>query len=137
MKLSTVERNVEGAEKGVWIRGAYEDLDLLIASSDSRGYKKMLQKLMQPYTRNQAYKNMDDEVFENDIHNKCIAKHILLGWRNLTDADGKEIPYSEELAYEILCDPKYLTFRKLVVDLSNEEEVFKAEEKEEIANKSE
>ena len=136
MKLSNMARNVEGAEKGVWITGAYEDLDLLIASTDSREYKDMLQKLMKPYTKNKAYLNMSDEKFENEIHNKCIAKHILLGWKNMVDDEGNEIPYSEKLAYEILCDPQFLTFRKLVTELAAEEEVFKAEVKEEIATKS-
>ena len=80
---------------------------------------------------------MSDEKFENEIQNKALARYILLGWRNLTDDDDNSIPYSEEKAYELLCDPENFDFRKIVVALSGEQEVFRKEVRDTVAEKSE
>jgi len=111
-------RNTKSAEDGVWITQVMGDLDLLIASTDKVKYKEMA-----------------DEKFEKDIQNKALAKHILLGWRNL-QINKEDIPYSEEKAYEILCNPEYIEFRKLVISLAEEEEVFRKEALENLDNKS-
>jgi len=135
MKLSDMQRDMNSVENGTWINGAYGNLNLKIASTDKKEYVEMLRKLMKPYSRNNAWKQIDDSKFENEIQNKCIAKHILLGWENLEDENGP-VPYSEAKAYELLCNPEYREFRDLVVALAQEEEVFRKEAREELANKS-
>lgn len=136
MKLSKLKRDVKAAEAGVWITGAYGDLDILIASTDNRKYVEMLRTLIKPYSRNKAYMNMADDVFEKEIQNKALAKHVLLGWKNLQDDEGQDIPYSEQTAYDLLCDPENLEFRKIIIGLAEESEVFRKEVLEEVADKS-
>jgi hypothetical protein len=80
---------------------------------------------------------MADEKFEKDIENKALAKHILLSWRNLElDESEGQVEYSEQKAYEILCNPEYREFRNLVKNLAEEEEVFRKQDREELSTKS-
>lgn len=132
MKLSTIKKDVNAAEQGVWVNGVLGDLDVKVASAGNRKYIESLRNALKPYQRN--LKNIDDEVF-TEIQNKAIAKHILVDWRNLQDDEGNEIPYSEQKAYELLQDPENEEFRKLIVSLSEESEVFRKEALEGLAGK--
>ena len=127
MKLSQQKRDLNLAEKGVWVTNAFGDIDLLIAAADNKQYTRLLRELMKPYQH--SYKQMDDEFFL-DIQNVAISKTILLGWRNMeaeeSTPDNKiEVEYSSDKAYEILSDPENIEFRKQVLLLSEEEEVFR------------
>lgn len=130
MKLSTIKKDVNAAEQGVWVNGVLGDLDVKVASAGNRKYIESLRNALKPYQRN--LKNIDDEVFA-EIQNKCVAKHVLLDWRNLQDDAGNDIPYSYEKAFELLNDPENEEFRKLVISLSEEAEVFRKEALESLA----
>lgn len=132
MKLSKIKKDTVAAESGVWINKVLDDLDVKICSAGNSKYLNILRQLMKPYQR--SYKSMDDSVFL-EIQNKAIAKHILVDWRNLQDDEGNEIPYSEQKAYELLQDPENEEFRKLIVSLSEESEVFRKEALEDLAGK--
>lgn len=132
MKLSSIKRDTNAAETGVWINKVYQDLDLKIASAGNRKYLDMLRQLMKPYQRN--YKTMADEIFV-EIQNRAIAKHVLVDWRNLQDDLGNDIAYTPEKAFELLQDAENSDFRKLVVDLSEEAELFRKEALEELVGK--
>lgn len=132
MKLSSIKRDTNAAENGVWINKVHQDLDVKIASAGNRKYIDALRAAMKPYQRN--IKSVSDDLFL-EIQNRCIAKHVLVDWRNLQDDNGVDIPYSYEKAYELLQDPENTDFRKLIVDLSEESEVFRKEALEELAGK--
>lgn len=132
MKLSKIKKDVAASEAGVWVNKVLDDLDVKICSAGNRKYLDCLRQLMKPYQR--SYKSMDDSVFL-EIQNKAISKFILVDWRNLQDEEGNEIPYSSDKAYEILQDPENEEFRKIVVSLSEESEVFRKEVLEELAGK--
>lgn len=135
MKLSTIKKDVNAAESGVWVNGVLEDLDVKIASAGNRKYIDALRNALKPYTnRSNGLKNIPDNVFL-EIQNKCIAKHVLLDWRHLQDDDGNDIPYSYEKAVELLQDPENEEFRKVVVSLSEEAEVFRKGALEDLAGK--
>jgi hypothetical protein len=126
MKLSSIKRDVNLSENGVWVTGAYGDMDLLIAASNNKKYKDMIRKEIKPYERALRTNTLSDKVF-TEIQDKCVAKHILLGWRNMQDDEGQEIPYSYDKALEILKDPENVDFRELVLALADEAEVFRKE----------
>lgn len=132
MKLSKIKRDVSASESGVWVNKVVDDLDIKIASTGSRKYTDILQQLMKPYQRN--YKSLSNEFFA-DLQNKCIAKTILLDWRNLQDDNGTDIPYSETKAYELLSDPENSDLRELIINLASEAEVFRKEALQELAGK--
>jgi len=130
MKLSKIKRDTNSAENGVWITNAMGDIDLLIASMSNKRYTEMLRAAVKPYKR--TLSTLSDD-FIKELQNKCIAKTVLLGWRNMeaedsTEEEPKYIDYTIEAAREILEDPENHEFRELVVTLAEEEEVFRKED---------
>lgn len=111
----------EKKEEGVWLD--YETGSFLIASGSKMAFQKMLGKLQQPYVR-KIDKGALDPKISQDILCKCLAKHILLGWKNV-GSNGEEIPYTEEVAYKILVNNDGL--RNWVSDQSLDLDNFKQE----------
>jgi len=135
MKLSSKKRSVDLAENGVWITKAFYEIDLLIGAADNKNFTRRIRELMKPYTRNQTYKTMSDEVFE-ELQDKARSETVLLGWRNMESEDSTEenqkyLEYSPSEAYKALRDPENIEFRKQVLALAEEEEVFRKEAVEE------
>ena len=129
MKLSSIKRDVSSAENGVWITNAIGNLDLKIAAIGNKKYTDMLRRLVKPYKR--TLESKGDEFFM-DLQSQCIAKTVLLGWRNMeaddsTEDNPKYVEYSSDVAYELLKDPENHEFRELVISLAEEEEVFRKE----------
>lgn len=127
MKLSSIKRDINSAENGVWVTNAMGDLDLKIAAIGNKKYTDMLRRLTKPYKRTLESKGDD---FFMDLQSQCIAKTVLLGWRNMeaddsTEENPKYVEYSYETAYELLKDPENHQFRELVISLAEEEEVFR------------
>ena len=131
-----IKRNVDASEKGTWVNNCMGDICIKIAAENNKNYSQIVQKLMKPYQR--SYRSMGDSfnaIFE-DIQNKAMSKAILLDWKYVEDDNGAVIEYSETAAYDLLRDPENIEFRKLVVDLSAETEVFRKETQEALADKS-
>jgi len=134
MKISKIKRDTNAVVDGIWVTRVIDDLDVKVASTDSRKYTDSLRVALKPYQR--TLKNMENDQFAQ-IQNKCIAKHILLDWKNLVGDDGVEIPYSSEKALELLNDPEMADFRETILNLSSEQELFRKEALAELATKSE
>lgn len=129
MKLSSVKRDTKLAEKGVWVTNAIGDMDILIAATGNKRYTEMLRHLTKPYKR--TISTLGDD-FLKDLQNQCIAKTVLLGWKNMeAENSTKEAPvyveYTSDVAYDLLKDPENHEFREMVLALAEEEEVFRKE----------
>ena len=125
---------MNAVDAGVWVNKCFDDLDVKVASIDSRKYTDALRVALKPYQR--TLKNMSNEQFA-EIQNKIAAKYLLLDWRNLIGDDDQPIPYSPEKALELLNDPEMADFRELILNLSSESELFRKEALAELATKSE
>lgn len=134
MKISKIKRDINAVVDGIWVTRVIDDLDVKVASTDSRKYTDSLRVALKPYQRN--LKNMENDQFAQ-IQNKCVAKYILLDWKNLVGDDGVEIPYSSEKALELLNDPEMADFRETILNLASEQELFRKEALAELATKSE
>ena len=134
MKLSKIKRDVNAVDSGVWVNKVIDDLDIKVASTDSRKYTDALRVSLKPYQR--TLKNMSNDQFI-EIQNKVAAKHLLLDWHNMTDENDQPIPYSSEKALELLNDPEMADFRELIMSLASEQELFRKEALQELATKSE
>ena len=115
--------------EGVWTDDLGGGLQLRIARLKNPNFRKLYQKLTKPYERQIRNRTLDDAT-ENAILAKCLAKTVLLDWKNMKVA-GEIIPYSYEAALKILSDDTLGDFRDQVVDLANEVELFRAEQMEE------
>lgn len=134
MKISKIKRDTNAVDAGVWVNKVIDDLDIKVASTDSRKYTDALRLALKPYQRN--IKNMNNDQFA-EIQNKIAAKHLLLDWENMEDDTGTNVPYSSAKALEYLSDPEMADFRELVFSLASEQELFRKEALAELATKSE
>lgn len=107
MKLSRFD-SITNAEKGVDyeipdpLSGLPSGVVWTLLGADSKVYKGALEEIIK---RNRTTKGMatisDDDSIE--IISRCV-----IGWKNMEDENGKEIPFSQAKAREILSNYPYI-----------------------------
>lgn len=120
--LSKFKGNPEAENKGVWVDFG-EGISFLIAKMNNTAYMAEVRRLLRERRVQFRHDRVSDEDSEA-ITIKAAAKCILLGWKNILDDDGKEIPYSAAKAYEILSDPHYRKIYVFIIDAATEERTF-------------
>lgn len=133
MDLSSIKIDLAKEKNGVW-----EDLDgetsVLVARMNNPNFNKRFQELTELY-RSAARKGMLTDERAEDILVTCLAETILLDWKGLKEA-GVEVPYSVEKAKEILSNAALSTFRRVVVEISDNQAKYRDTEITESAGKS-
>ena len=101
MKLTPVNESaeVEGSEL------KYRGVTLVIARANNKNFKRMFREVLKPYKREFEKGRMEDSVAE-DLMIGCIAKTVLVGWKDFKDTDGKEWKYTVQNAEALLRDDK-------------------------------
>jgi hypothetical protein len=82
-----------------------------------------LAKLRYPHRYKLEKGTVDPEILLG-IMCKALSKTILLGWSNVVDAEGNDVPFSEEAASRAL---KNSLFREFVINTAAESENYRAE----------
>lgn len=81
----------------------------------------------------------EDETLPEEVTRQVMARamseHVLVGWSGIT-RDGKEVPYSQEAAYEFLCDEGFEEEMFKIINASNSRERFLTDRKEQKVKKS-
>jgi len=108
---------------GVWIDYGL-GVRLKIARARNPKYKEFLRKLVEPLKVDmRAEKTSMEEL------NKALitvrANTILLGWENIEDSNGNQIPYSAKKAEEFFSDPELKDFYEFVVTVSESADKYK------------
>lgn len=80
-------------------------LYFLIGSSLSPGYSDVQREVVMDFGK---------EASEHQIETECIARGLLLGWKNYEDDAGQPVPYSADEAVRILSDPRNAVLRAYV-----------------------
>lgn len=91
----------------------------VIANIHSRPYREAREAALKPFVREIRSGAMTNEQISEKIK-PVVAKHLLLGWKNLTDEAGNEIPYSPEKASQYFNDPAFAAFYAWVLDEAGE-----------------
>ncbi len=126
-KITEIKSDMDKVENGQWFNYAL-GIQLLIANIHNSKYRKMRSKLLKPHQR--RLKSMSgDEVLE--ILKPTVAKHLLIGWKNIEDELGQEIPYSSEKALEFFNDPSLIDLFTFVIDTAGENASYAIEQQEE------
>jgi hypothetical protein len=122
-------------ENGVWCQ--LGDMSFLIARAGNERWKKRNRML-----ENQAYGSMgrrkDKRSPEKDteILINCLAYTCVLDWKNVRfKADGDEIPFSHEKAFEILADKRFKELTDEILGIALDAERFMEEQIEEDEKK--
>lgn len=132
MDLNSIRLDLDKISNGVW-----EDLDgetsILVARMYNTNFNKRFQELTSPYRNTQRKSSLTDEK-ANDIMNTCLAETILLGWKGLKSG-GADIQYSVSKAKELLEDPKLQSFRRMVLEIAENEAKYREEEVQDTVGK--
>lgn len=113
MKLSQLKVNAEAASQGRWV-GELQglgDIEFFVRGTNNVGYRRRMQALIRALPPKKRKKGIVDPAEMDRIIGLCLLDHALLNWKNVTDDDDKEIPYSREQAEVYLTDPDYGAFR--------------------------
>ena len=117
-KITAVMTDLSKAEKGVWADYA-EGIQLCIASIDNPEYKKRRAAILKPHQRERRTGSINNETVL-DMLKPAIAKHVLVGWKNIEDESGKPLEYSAETALEFLRDPALSDLYYFVLEIAGE-----------------
>lgn len=131
-KLSRVAIDSERESEGVWVD--YEaGIKLKIARMNNPDYERRMKRRSKFFQVKYRRGQTPDPEELNPLINDAMAHHILVDWKDVEDDDGKPLPYSPAKALEIFEDPKYADFRSFVLQVSQEQELFRKEEVEDAA----
>ena len=112
-----------------------EETTIKIARFNNPAFRRMQDRLTEPYQKAVGRGKISDAT-AGKILSRCMAKHIIKGWKGLR-LDGKEIPYSEEKALELMLDPTLNDFKEQVLLESQRIENYREERLEEDQKNSE
>lgn len=105
-----------------------ETVGVQVRPIDNDDALKFRRKLEKAYLANKrAGTEIPDSVSE-DILNKTLAKHVLVGWRGVLDPDTKQdLPFSEANALKILANKRLRRFRGDIITAAVTQQTFQAE----------
>lgn len=121
MKMSEVAVDSGRSEAGAWV-GDVPDmpgLRLKVRGSNNKDWRKLTSKLLEAVPRKRRLGNRLDPEDTDHITNMCLLNTSLLDWEGLEDDDGKEIPYSRDVAHKLCTDPDFRRFRDAVAWAAN------------------
>jgi len=118
-ELNSIRIDQKKCNNGIWVD--YEgDIKLLIARKPNPQYQDYLHELISNHPGEISKGN------DKDITMQAVAKHILLGWKNLSD-DGKPIKYSPKKALELLRDPSLRDLYEFILISAHDREAYRLE----------
>jgi hypothetical protein len=100
VKLARLQIDKNKTENGTWCQTGLDGLELLVARQGNTAYRDYISKNSKEL-QIQARHNAIDVKAVDKINKDAAARYILLGWRNLEDDAGAQIPYSSEKAREL------------------------------------
>lgn len=116
MKLSDIEVDPVRIEQGEWVSDIPEmgELRLRVRGIGNADWRRIQSKLQDAVPRQHRVGNRIDPVEQDRIVNICLQGACLLDWDGV-EGDGEPLPYSKEMAAELLTNPKYRRFRDAVL----------------------
>ena len=127
MDFSEFKVSATASEDGIWVEHD-ETTKFLDARMGNKKFLTMFNKISAPYRRQMDANKLAVEK-QTELMCRCMAKHVLLGWEGLTN-NGKEIPYSETTALELLTTEGADEFRDLIASYASDNEAFRTQEME-------
>ena len=133
MKLASFKTNLVAAEEGTWV-DVGDGFRIKLARSGNSKAQDLLEKLLKPHRFALQNNTIHIDVLK-EINNKVLAQTVVLGWDGLIDDEGKPVPFSPSIAYDLLQNPQYRDFRDMVQKLADEPELFRNEAVADIGKK--
>ena len=112
-------------ESGVWHDFA-GDVKLRIRRLSSKISQNARKDAEKPYAAQLRLKEVPAEVYDSILVQQ-LARGVIADWEGVTDEDGKDIPYSGDVAAEVIAGPEMKDFRLEVLNLSMTKEAYRAD----------
>lgn len=112
MKLSDGIINTEAQEKGDWVENVpeMEGVRLKVRGAGNADWRKLEARLLAAVPRKKRVGGLDPDE-QDRITSECIFACGLLDWDGFENDDGTPLPYSKEVARQILFQPEYQRYR--------------------------
>lgn len=125
-KFNAIDTGKE--ETGVW-HDFNGDIKLRIRRLSSKISQNARKEAEKPYASQLRAKGTDEEKQKlyDAILVQQIARGVIADWEGVTDEEGKDIPYSGDVAVEVINGPEMKDFRLEVLNLSMDKDSYRAE----------
>jgi hypothetical protein len=116
------------AVEGKWFpMSMLAGVEVKVAKSGNPNYEKLAQRLYKPYQDQIRRKVTLSEDVTKRITTDLIVKTLLMDWKGMPGEDGKEVPFSQEIARELLDDPELKEIREEILGFSDNFSAFQLE----------
>lgn len=113
MKLSALKIDAEKLEQGAWVGNIpeLEGVRFKVRGLGNTDFKRLQNRLIMAIPRKNRRNGLSVED-QTRIESRCVVDTILLDWDGLEDDDGRAMPFSKELAADLLADPDMARLRE-------------------------
>jgi len=126
--------DLEAEVEGKWFPLALiEGVKVCVARAGNPAYQKMFRKLYKPYSKQAIRGKSISPAIEERIQIDLIVNILLKDWSGMPGENGRDIPYSKELARELISDLELKELKDEIVSFSEEFEAYQKDIVEELA----
>lgn len=120
--------DIQKEELGVW-HDFNGDVKLRIRRLSSKISQNARKDAEKPFAAQLRAKGTEDEkqVLYDTILTQQIARGVIADWSGVTDDDGNEIPYSGDVAAEIIAGDDMKDFRLEVLNLAMDKDSYRVD----------
>lgn len=121
MKLSDIKIDAGKLEQGDWVSDIPDmgELRLKVRGIGNSDFRKMQARLIEAEPRQYKVSGRLPPERQDAITAQCLLHTVLIDWDGLRDEAGQPLPYTQDLARDLLTQPEYKRFRDAVTWAAN------------------
>jgi len=123
LKLNLPKTNIDLASDGRWVAFS-DEISFKIAMDNNPGHKRAVQAKFKQIQKLREKSNFNRIEI---INNELLVRYILKDWKGITEEGGKNLPFDEETALQILGNAEYQSIKDFIQDESREIDEYDSE----------
>ena len=125
--------DLEAEVEGMWFPLALiEGVKVKVARVNNPNYKKAFTRLYKPYLKQTMRGASIDPVIQERIQTDLLIDTLLKDWSGMPGENGRDIPYSKDLARDLVTDPELRELRDEILGFAEEFEIYQKQVAEEL-----
>lgn len=118
-----IDKDFSLTEEGTWVE--YEGSQFLVAHITNLRFQRLLARLQQPHRKKIENATLDPAIAK-DIMCEAMSQEVLRNWKQVTNGEGADVPYTPEVAKKVLLNN--LEFREFIAGVASDVDRFRKEE---------